>query len=139
MKCVEMRRSEIDWDTIAEKLGYGCKQSAHSAFIRFMREYPRDDVEQMRDLELDKIERKCLQLEPECAKGNPRAIEVWNKLSERRSRLCGWDKPERREVHVLSADTVNLAIEKLSLELNAKAAANDLDLSQLVIEGELVE
>jgi hypothetical protein len=99
-----------------------------------MREYPRDDVERMRDLELDRIEEKCRALEEKIAEGGRdmvRACEVWNKLSERRAKLGGLDKPERREVTVLSKDTVTAAIERLNVEITAKAAQHDLDLKQL--------
>lgn len=133
-KCVLMRRAEYDWPTIADALGYGSNSHAHNAFRRFMKEYPRDDVESLRDLEMDRIERKAQQLEPKCEAGDPRAIEVWNKLSERRARLAGMDKPERRELTVLSKDTVAAAIEKLNAEMAAKAAQHDVDLSELEVD-----
>lgn len=119
-ECVQLRRAEVDWDTIAEKLGYASKGHAHNRFLAFMREYPRDDVETLRDLELDKIERKMRQLEPRCTDGDPRAIEVWNKLSERRSKLMGLDKPERREITVLTDDVVQKSIRESEAAYSAK-------------------
>lgn len=133
-KCVQMRRAEHEWQTIADTLGYGSPQAAHKQFMSFLRAYPRDDVEQMRDLELQRIELRCRQLDGKCAAGDPRAIEVWNKLSERRSKLMGLDRPERREVTVLSKDTVSAAIEKLNAEMAVKAAANDVDLAELNLD-----
>lgn len=130
-KCVQMRRAEHDWDTIVAALGYASRGHAHKQFMSFMRAYPRDDVEEMRNLELDRIEKTCRALEPKIADGDVRAAEVWNKLSERRAKLMGLDKPERRELTVLSKDTVSAAIEKLNAEMTAKAAQHDLDLSAL--------
>jgi hypothetical protein len=135
LECVRMRKAEMDWDTIVEKLGYSSRGHAHDRFIVMMRHYPRDDIEQMRDLELDRIEQACRELAPAIRAGGltgVKAIEAWNKLSERRSKLMGLDKPERRELTVLSKDTVSAAIEKLNAELAAKAVANDVDLSGLI-------
>jgi hypothetical protein len=127
-KCVQMRRAAVDWVTIAQELGYASTGHAHDRFLAFMRAYPRDDVEAMRDLELDSIEQKMRQLEAGCAKGEARAIEVWNKLSERRSKLMGLDKPERKEVTVLTEDVVDRAIreELEQLQRTARNAGVDI-------------
>lgn len=116
-QCVQLRRQEVDWPTIAERLGYSSPGHAHNRFVAFMRAYPRDDVETMRDLELQRIERACAALEPKVASGDVRAAEVWNKLSERRSKLMGLDKPERREITVLTEDVVSAACRKLEEEM----------------------
>jgi hypothetical protein len=119
-ECVKLRRAEVDWDTIVERLGYSSKGHAHNRFVAFMRAYPRDDVETMRDLELQRIEKTCAALEPRIALGGQdsiRAAEVWNKLSERRSKLMGLDKPERKEITVLTADVVDQACIKLEEEM----------------------
>jgi hypothetical protein len=136
-ECVRMRKACLDWDTIVEKLGYSSRGHAHDRFIAMMRNYPRDDVEQMRDLELDRIDLACQQLAPAIRAGGMvgvKAIEAWNKLSERRSKLMGLDKPDRRELTVLSKDTVSAAIEKLNTELTAKAMAAGVDLGDLGTE-----
>lgn len=137
MKCVEMRKAEIDWHTIADALGYASPGHAHNRFMVVMRLYPRDEVEVARDLELDRIEKTCRSLEPIIAAGGRdavRAAEVWTKLSERRAKMCGYDKPERRELTVMSSDAVEQAIEKLNAEMAAKAAANDVDLKELTAD-----
>jgi hypothetical protein len=123
----------VDWDTIAERLGYASKGHAHTRFLAFMRQYPRDDVETMRDLELDRIEQTCRALEVRIARGGDdsvRAAEVWNKLSERRSKLMGLDKPERREVTVLTDDVVTKSIR----EANEQAERRALEAAHLGIE-----
>jgi hypothetical protein len=123
-QCVQMRRAEVDWDTIVERLGYSSTGHAHNRFVAFMRAYPRDDVETMRDLELQRIEKTAMALEPRIAAGGPdavRAAEVWNKLSERRSKLMGLDKPERKEITVLTEDVVDKAIREAQEEMERKA------------------
>jgi hypothetical protein len=120
-ECVKMRRAEVDWMTIAEKLGYASPGHAHDRFLAFMRAYPRDDVEAMRDLELDRIEKTARALEPRIEQGDVRAAEVWNKLSERRAKLMGLDKPERREVTVMTEDALDKAIREAREEMERKA------------------
>lgn len=119
-QCVQLRRAEVDWPTIVEKLGYASTGHAHTRFLAFMREYPRDDVETMRDLELQRIERAAAAIEPKMRDGDVRAAEVWNKLSERRSKLMGLDKPERREITVLTDDVVQKSIRESEAAYSAK-------------------
>lgn len=134
IKCVEMRKAEIDWDTIVATLGYASRGHAHQQFMSVMRAYPRDDVETMRNLELDRLEKTAQALEKRISRGGDdviRAAEVWNKISERRSKLLGLDRPEKKEVTVLTQDTVAAAIEKLNAEMELKARQAGVDLSEL--------
>jgi hypothetical protein len=122
-KCVKMRLAECDWQTIVETLGYSSTGHAHDQFMSFMREYPRDDVEAMRNLELDRLEKTCRALQPRIDQGDPRACEVWNKLSERRAKLMGLDKPERRELTVLTEDVIDRAIREATEAMERSTAA----------------
>lgn len=129
-QCVQMRRECVDWDTIAQTLGYSSRGHAHNRFVAFMRAYPRDDIEAMRDLELDRLDKQCNALQSRCEQGDPRAIEVWNKLSERRAKLMGLDKPERKELTVLTEDVVDKAIREATEAMEratASAQASGID------------
>lgn len=120
-QCVKLRLDGVDWPTVVERLGYSSTGHAHDRFVAFMRQYPQDDVVELRELELARLDKKCRELEPRCAQGDPRAVEVWNKLSERRSKLKGLDMPERREVTVISDDVVEKSIRELREEMDRKA------------------
>lgn len=117
VECVRMRKMNVDWDTITATLGYASNGHAHDRYLHVLKEYPRDDVETMRDAELIAIELKMNQLEDKCGQGDSRSIEVWNKLSERKAKLCGWDQPERKEVTVLTEDVVDKALREAQQEL----------------------
>ncbi len=117
VQCVRLRKQNVDWDTITERLGYASNGHAHDRYLHVLREYPRDDVETMRDAELIAIELKMNQLEDKCEQGDSRSIEVWNKLSERKAKLCGWDQPERKEVTVLTQDVFDKEYQKAEEEL----------------------
>lgn len=130
-KCVQMRAAAVEWKVIAEVLGYASPGHANDRYTSFMKEYPRQDVEQLRDQQMLQIELKMRQLEPKCEAGDPRAVEVWNKLAERFAKLSGADRPEKKEVTVLTESTVDNAIKKLSTELAIEAQKAGVDLSEL--------
>lgn len=134
-QCVQLRRAEVDWHTIVDRLGYSSTGHAYDRFMAFMREYPREDIETMRDLEIDRITKNAQALEQIIETGEKtseriRAAEVWVKLSERRAKLGGWEKPERREVTVLSDDLVQRAIR----EESDRAERRALEAQRLGIE-----
>jgi hypothetical protein len=131
-ECVKMRRAQCDWDTIVAKLGYASRGHAHDRFVAFLRAYPRDDVAALRDLEADRLEEAGNALWPEIQKGNARAAEVWNKLSERRAKLLGMDAPIRQEVTHLSDSTVDRAIQELRDQMTAEATAAGVELPEHV-------
>lgn len=127
LECVRLRKQGVDWDTIAERLDYSSRSHAHDRFVKVMRDYPRDDVVEMRDLEIERIEQAmaemiAIMLDPTAKHPDRiRAAEVWNKLSERLARLGGLDKPERKELTVLTKDALTAEIERLEQEQDRKA------------------
>jgi hypothetical protein len=135
VECVRMRKLSIDWDTIRETLGYTSNGHAHDRYLHVLREYPRDDVEDMRDMELLAIEKKMNQLEDKCAQGDSRSIEVWNKLSERKAKLYGIDAPERKEISVLTNDLVEQALAAGRAELARVTAALPPKMIEMVQSG----
>lgn len=132
-KAVQLRRQGLMWDDIAGQLGYASRSSAYEAARRFMRDYPREDAEALRDMETDRIDQVQTSLWPRVLSGDPRAVEVWTKLSERRSKLMGLDKPERKEVTVLTEDAVDHAIRQAREEMEAKARAAGVEVPQVSV------
>lgn len=127
LKCVEMRKQAIDWQTIADTLGYASTGHAHDRFVKIMMDYPRADVEQMRDLEVERLERDMAALTKIIAddRSKPseiiRAVEVRTKVSERLARLTGQDRPERKQLTVVTNDALTTEIQRLEQEMERKA------------------
>lgn len=132
-QAVQLRRSGLMWDEIAERCGYSNRGSAYNAAKKFMHDYPREDAEALRDMETDRIDQVQTALWPRVLSGDPRAVEVWTKLSERRSKLMGMDKPERKEVTVLTEDAVDHAIRQAREEMEAKARAAGVEVPQVTV------
>jgi hypothetical protein len=124
LECVRMRLKSYDWNTIVEELGYSSPGHAHDRFVRMLKEYPRDDVETARDQEIDRLDVVANELMKEIEAGNNvvRASEVLIKLMERRARLLGLDKPERKELTVVTEDAVDKAIREAREEMDRKAS-----------------
>jgi hypothetical protein len=120
-EAVKLRRTGMLWDEIAKTLGFASRAGAYQAAMRFIREYPREDVEALRDLEAQRLDEAQEALWPAVKRGEVRPAEVWIKLSERRARMQGFDRPERREVTVITEDAVNAEIRRLNEEMERKA------------------
>lgn len=133
-KCVQMRKAGHDWESICATLGYYDHSHASRRLMGFLKETVREDVDELRELEMQRLDEKILQLEDiilQGGNGAARAIEIWNKLSERRSKLMGLDRPEKKEVTVLTADTMDAAIAKLNTEMEMKAREAGVNLAEL--------
>jgi hypothetical protein len=126
-QALQLRRTGMLWDDIAEAVGYKSRSGAYQAVRRFMKEYPREDAESLRDMEADRLDEAQQALWPAVLRGEIRATEVWVKLSERRSRLLGTDKPERKEVTVLTEDVVDKAIREAREEMERAARASGVE------------
>lgn len=62
------------------------------------RDMTQEMANELRELELQRLDEFLRALWPKIQTGNPRAIETALKVSERRAKLMGLDAPEKREV-----------------------------------------
>jgi hypothetical protein len=129
-EAVRLRRTGMLWDEIATALGYKSRSGAYQAARRFMLEYPREDAEALRDMEADRLDQAQQALWEAVQRGEVRPTEVWIKLSERRSKLLGMDKPDKRELTVLSEDAVDHSIRMLKEELERTARDAGVDVPE---------
>lgn len=134
-KAVELRRAGMTWDAIARTLGYSDSGHAHGAFRRYMANYPREAVEDLRQLELDRLDAMQHAIWPrvlDATDSNQHwAMDRALKIQDQRSRLMGLNKPVRQEVTVLTESTVDTAIAALKEQLAAQALAAGVELPAL--------
>jgi|694.fasta_scaffold00244_112 hypothetical protein len=62
----------------------------------------REQTEEMRTLELERLDAFLKSLWPKVISGSPKAIEVALKITERRAKLSGLDAPEKSQIQVES-------------------------------------
>lgn len=134
-ECVRLRRSGMTFDAIARTLGYADSGRAHHAFTGFMKNYPREDVEDLRQLELDRLDAMQHAIWPRVLDSEDSnqhwAMDRALKIQDQRSRLMGLNKPVRQEVTVLTESTVDTAIAALKEQLAAQALAAGVELPAL--------
>lgn len=106
-RVIELRRAGVTFDVIAQEVGYSNASGAHHAYTRALKRTLREaGADEIRDLELDRLDRLQRFAWNLAAQGNLRAIETILRIMGRRARLLGLDMPVRvqQEVTVWNGD-----------------------------------
>lgn len=82
----------------------------------------REDGEELRELELMRLDRLFLAMYGQAIEGNQGAVDRCLRIMERRARLLGLDKPEE---HTLSTPDGGPLIREVIIERDAKASDGD--------------
>ncbi len=95
---LELRLGGATYEQIAGRLGYKNRSGAMRAVQRALDKLiSPENVESLRQLELERLDRLLLGIWSSAVRGNPPAIDRVLKILERRARILGIDAPERRE------------------------------------------
>jgi hypothetical protein len=92
-KALELRRAGVTYEGIAERVGYQTRNGAHRAVARVLARNPAADVDAVRELETDRLDRLLVAVWPVALKGDAKAVDQVLKIAERRARLLGLDVP----------------------------------------------
>jgi len=96
---LELRLGGATYEQIAARLGYKNRSGALRAVLRSLdRLIEPQDVERMRRLELERLDRLLLGIWFSAVRGDAQAIDRALKILERRARLLGLDAPVRQEL-----------------------------------------
>ena len=93
MQIVNLRKAGMDWASIAKKTGMKGPARAYERFMAVMKTYPREDVEEARNVESDRLDQVQLAIWTKCLTGDTWAIDRFLKLSDQRARLLGLNVP----------------------------------------------
>ncbi|MCL5942763.1 MAG: hypothetical protein M1325_04475 [Actinobacteria bacterium] len=95
---LELRLGGATYEQIAARLGYKNRSGALRAVLRSLdRLIEPQEVEQLRRLELERLDRLLLGIWYSAVHGEAQAIDRVLKILERRARLLGLDAPVRQE------------------------------------------
>lgn len=126
-KVLELRRGGLTFDLIAERLGYANASGAHKAYQSACRRIVVDDVEAIRNAEIDRLDIAQAAIWGDVINGTDaqvraRAILALIKIMERRARLLGLDVPIKSqvEVNIHDRDSIDAEVAKLVALLNSK-------------------
>lgn len=141
VKVLELRRAGLTWQRIAEEVGYADHTGAYAAYKRAIKRTQQQPADELREQELDRIDRLQLALWPKAMKGDNASVNTIVRLMERRARLLGLDTPIKIQQDVVNWDG-NESIDRAVRDLAALLTANDaisISESSMAIEASEVE
>lgn len=117
--CLNLRKQGYSFDEIAEQLGYANASGPWKAVEKALRKLIQEPAEELRRLELERLDVMLKSLWPFILKGSPRHIEIGLKVMDRRAALIGLDAPKQVEDH--RTVTVRIMAEKIASETGLNA------------------
>lgn len=104
-KVLELRRAGETWERIAAAVGYANASGAQKAYQRVVTRVQRESVDEIRDLELDRLDRlQRAYWTPAVVERDRRSAELVLKIMDRRARLMGLDAPSKVQAEVITYD-----------------------------------
>ena len=100
-RALDLRLAGKSFDAIAKALGYASRSGAFMAVDELIKARVADATEgadELRRLELERLDVMAAGLWPSASKGNPAAVDRMLKIQERRAKLLGLDAPAKQEV-----------------------------------------
>jgi hypothetical protein len=125
IKVLELRRAGLTWQRIAEETGYADHTGAYAAYKRAIKRTMQQPADELREAELDRIDRLQLALWPKAMKGDNASINTIVRLMERRARLLGLDTPIKIQQDVTTWDgdeSIDRAVKDLAALLDRNLA-----------------
>lgn len=143
IRVLELRRVGLTWQRIAEEVGYADHTGAYAAYKRAIKRTMQQPADELREQEVDRLDRLQVAVWPSAMKGDTRAILTIIRLMERRAKLLGLDKPIKIEQEITTwdgNDTIDRAVRELAALLTADYATgtSESSMAELVSESESV-
>jgi hypothetical protein len=109
---LELRRAGATYDDIARTVGYADPSGAYTAFRRALKRTLLDaGSEEIREAELDRLDRMQRALWNKVTTGDVNAINTVLRIMHRRAQYLGLDSPIKQEIKVDIADTTSIDAE----------------------------
>ena len=104
VKVLELRRAGLTWQKIAVEVGYADPTGAYAAYKRAVKRVLQEPAEEVRQQEIDRLDRLQVAVWPRAMKGDDRAINTILRLMERRAKLLGLDAAQKVQAEVTTFD-----------------------------------
>ncbi len=92
-EALQLRLGGASFRQIADKLDFGGPSGAFKAVDQALKDYLQEPADQLRQLELARLDAWTLSLAPACNAGDTDAIRTALRVMERRTKLTGLDAP----------------------------------------------
>jgi hypothetical protein len=139
-KALELRRAGVAYDVIAQNLGYTGASGAWTAVQRALKRTLREaGAEQVRDQELDRLDRMQQAVWGRALQGDLPAVGTVLRIMERRAKMLGLDAPVTANIQVehLDGNSIDAEVQRL-----IAALADNTPVKQLptpIIDAEIIE
>jgi hypothetical protein len=97
-EALRLRIAGGSFSQIARQLGYASKGQAYKAVMAGLERWGVEPAEELRTLELARLDELTLGLWPKAMKGDAHAVDVCLRISARRAKLLGLDAPAEHRV-----------------------------------------
>lgn len=125
IKVLELRRAGLTWQRIAEETGYKDHTGAYAAYKRAIKRTMQQPADELREQELDRLDRLQLAAWPNAMKGDTRSILAIAKLIEMRSKIIGlYDDSIKIEQNItVNGESVGDAIERYRQDFESRISS----------------
>jgi hypothetical protein len=125
VRALKLRQAGASYADIAQKLGLASEAAARTEVSRAMSSVVREAGDEVIDLERDRLDRIQAMAWKLAQDGDVRAIRELVRILERRAKLLGLDRTEKRDDEGMD-DALSL-LDRIDAGLKAQYAAGDLN------------
>jgi hypothetical protein len=93
VKALELRKAGATYQAIADQLGYAGPHGAHQAVASALKATLREPADELRELELVRLDSALLAIWRRVQGGDDKAIDRLVRIMERRAKMLGLDAP----------------------------------------------
>lgn len=97
-RALELRKAGATYDQIARQVGFSERGAAYRAVQTALLEITQEPAQEVRQLELERLDAMLLGLWPAARKGKEGAVDRVLRIMERRAKLLGLDAPVKAEM-----------------------------------------
>lgn len=126
---LELRKTGAGWRQIAEAVGYSHASAARKAYLRAYDRTLQAPADELRDLELDRLDRLQMAYWKDAVEGNMKAADYVLRVIQVRARILGIEAPQkiRAEVVTYDAGAIDADIERIIAQFEGQGGALALE------------
>lgn len=117
---MELRRTGATWEGIAQAVGYSNAGGAYKAYQRAMAKIFEQPTKELRNQELDRLDRLQRAYWKDAIDGNVRSADFILRVIDKRAKILGIEAPTRIQAEVVNYDAgiIDAEIERIIRELD---------------------
>lgn len=126
---LELRKTGANWRQIAEAVGFTHASAARKAYLRAYDRTLQAPADELRDLELDRLDRLQMAYWKDAVEGNLKAADYVLRVVQVRARILGLEAPQkiRAEVVTYDAGAIDADIERIIAQFEGQSGALALE------------